>query len=504
VRRKNNNCVENKKLNDMKKSNIIITICTVALLTGSGCKKDFLELAPISQQNGNNFYRTGEDMKNALSSVYGALQYSGLYYSSMHIIGDLRSDNTEITNPNAGADMQAVDLFTNIAVTSISSTTWNGHYQGIQSANIVINKIDVVNMDQALKARYKGEAYFLRALMYFNMVRIYGDVPLVTGIINNPQEGYQYGRETTAKVYEQIITDLKAAEQSLPFEYASADIGRATKGAAMALLGKVYLTQKNWSLASQKLKEVIDAAAQTKYQLIASYANLFGAANENNRESIFEVQFRKGATGEGSPFTNQFAPIGSGTAVVSIGNPLGQNIPTADMSSAYETGDLRKAASMRNSYVLSGNTVNHNYIIKYAGVPAANLDGDNNWIVLRYADVLLMYAEALNELGYVADGPAFTYLNLVRSRAGLESKTGTNSNAALQVTDQASFRLAIEQERRVELAFEGHRWFDLIRTSRAVTVLAPLGMQAHHVLFPVPQSQIDINPTLVTQNPGYN
>lgn len=487
----------------MKTSNKLMIICTAAMIAGSSCKKEFLDLAPISQQNGNNFYRTAEDMKNALSAVYASLQYTGLYYSSMHIIGDLRSDNTEITNPAAGADMQAVDQFTNNAVNSISNTTWNGHYQGIQAANIVIHKIDAVNMVAGLKAQYKAEAQFLRALMYFNLVRIFGDVPLVKDIINNPQDGYKYGRETTAKVYEQIIEDLKAAEQSLPYEYATADIGRATKGAAMSLLGKVYLTQKNWALAAQKLKEVIDAAAQTKYQLIASYANIYGVANENNRESIFEVQFRKGASGEGSPYTNQFAPIGSGTAVVSIGNPLGQNIPTANMNSAYEAGDLRKAASMRNSYVLSGATVNHNYIIKYAGVPAANLDSDNNWIVLRYADVLLMYAEALNEQGYVANGPAFTYLNQVRTRAGLAAKTSTNANTALQVADQAAFRLAVEQERRVELAFEGHRWFDLVRTGRAVTVLGGLGMQPHHVLFPIPQTQIDINPSLISQNQGY-
>jgi starch-binding outer membrane protein, SusD/RagB family len=487
----------------MKTCTKIIAICALSIISGSSCKKDFLDLAPVSQQNSNNFYKTAEDMNNALSAVYSALQYGGLYYSSMHIIGDLRSDNTELTNPTAGADMQAVDEFTNNAVNSISSTTWNAHYQGIQSANIVIGKIDAVNMNETLKARYKAEAKFLRALMYFNLVRIYGDVPLVTTIISNPQEGYSYGRETTAKVYSQIIEDLMEAEQNLPFEFTGADIGRATKGAAMGLLGKVYLTQKNWPLAAQKLKELIDASGQTKYQLLANYSNLFGAANENNRESIFEVQFRKGATGEGSPYTNQFAPIGSGTAVVSVGNPLGQNIPTSDMSNAYETGDVRKAASMRETYVLSGNTVNHNYVIKYAGVPAAYLDSDNNWIVLRYADVLLMYAEALNEQGYVADGPAFNYLNQVRTRAGLASKTSNNSDAALQVPDQAAFRLAIEQERRVELAFEGHRWFDLVRTDRALAVLASSGMQSHHVLFPIPQSQIDINPTLITQNQGY-
>jgi hypothetical protein len=159
---------------------------------------------------------------------------------------------------------------------------------------------------------------------------------------------------------------------------------------------------------------------------------------------------------------------------------------------------------MRTSYVLGGNTVIHNYIVKYSGTPAANIDSDNNWIVLRYADVLLMYAEALNELGYVADGPAFTYLNQVRTRAGLPIKTSNNTNLALRVADQAAFRLAIEQERFVELAFEGHRWFDLVRTDRALALLGSKGMEAHEALFPIPQTQIDINRAKITQNPGYN
>ena len=489
---------------NMRNIKTLFAAGVIVLLSASSCKKDFLELAPISQQNGNNFYKTAEDMKNALTAAYGGLQYGGLYYSSMHVIGDLRSDNTEITNPNAGADLQAVDNFTNLPTTSTSSITWAGHYQAIQNTNIVIEKIEPVAMDATLKARYTGEAKFLRALMYFNLVRIFGDVPLVTKVINNPQEGYDYGRESTANVYAQIIADLQAAEASLPFEYTGVDIGRATKGAAMSLLGKVYLTQKNWNLAAAKLKEVIDQTASNKYQLLPTYAGVFGVANENNRESIFEVQFKRASTGEGSPFTNQFAPIGSGTAVVSVGNPLGQNIPTANMNNAYETGDLRKAVSMRTSYVLGANTVNHNYVVKYSGTPAANLDSDNNWIVLRYADVLLMYAEALNEQGYVADGPAFTYLNQIRTRAGLPSKTSNNANAALRVANQADFRLAIEQERRIELAFEGHRWFDLIRTDRALAVLGASGMQPHHNVFPIPQTQIDINPGKITQNPNYD
>lgn len=482
---------------------IVWTGILVAALM-SGCSKSFLDLSPISQMNGNDFYKTGDDMKNALNAVYGALQYGGLYYSSMHIIGDLRSDNTWIPNPNAGANLQEVDEFKNNEYNTISSTTWHAHYQGIQAANIVIGKIADVSMDETLKGNYLAEAKFLRALMYFNLVRIFGDVPLVLDIINNPQEGYEYGRTAANLVYEQIIQDLTDAEQTLPYTYAAAEAGRATKGAAMSLLGKVYLTRGEFGPAAAKLKQVIDQAGQNGYRLADSYAGVFGATNENGPESVFEVQFKKGASGEGSPFTNQFAPIGSGTAVTVVGNPLGQNIPTDNMAAAYENGDLRKDVSLRASYVLNGNTVNHLYITKYLGTPAAYLDSDNNWIVLRYADVLLMYAEALNEQGYVADGPAFTYLNQIRGRAGLLAKTSNHGDPSLRISDQASFRLAVEQERRVELAFEGHRWFDLVRTGRAHAVLAPLGMQPHHVLFPIPQSQIDINPGLMSQNTGYN
>lgn len=488
----------------MKNINKILVAALVTLSVASACSSDFLDLAPISQENSNNFYKTGEDMRNALNAVYGSLQYGGQYYSSMHVIGELRSDNTEITNPAAGADLQAVDDFTNVPVTSTSANTWNAHYQGIQSANIVLEKIQPVQMDANLKARFIGETKFLRALMYFNLVRIFGDVPLVTSMINSPQEGYSYGRETVERVYAQIMLDLEEAEAALPFTYAATDVGRATKGAAMALLGKVYLTRGQWSLAAEKLKALIDAAGQTNYALQPTYADVFGPANQNNRESVFEVQFKGGANGEGSPFSNQFAPIGSGGAVVSVGNPLGQNIPTAEMHASYEEGDLRRDVSMATSYVLNGNEVQHNYIRKYLSTPAANLDADVNWIVLRYADVLLMYAEALNEQGFVADGPAFTFLNQVRNRAGLPELTSNHVNSQYRVTNQAEFRLAVERERRSELAFEGHRWFDLVRTGRAMEVMASKGMQAHMALFPVPQSQIDINPDRMVQNPGYN
>lgn len=484
---------------------ILIYTTTVISLGMAGCSKDFIELAPISQNNSVNFYKTAADMKLAVNAAYGALQYSGQYWSALHEVAEVRSDNTEILDVQTGLNVVEIDIFTNQSGNTLLNGMWNDHYRGIAQCNIILNRIDAIDMDAALKNRYIGEVKFLRSLMYFNMVRTFGDIPLVLNEIKSPEEGYVYGREPVAKIYEQIIADLQDAETKLPVVYSGADIGRVTSGAAKALLGKVYLTNKQWGLAAAKLKEIIDNTAENKYMLLANYGDLWKVTNENHRESIFEVQFKKGGTGEGSPFTNQFAPRGSGVIVSKVGAGLGYNIPTQDMSDAYEAGDLRKDLSLAQGYT-SGNTfVPVKYITKYLDIPFQANDADNNWPVLRYADVLLMYAEALNEQGFVADGEAFSFLNQVRRRAGLPDKTAVNAEPSLQVADQASFRLAIEQERRVELAFENHRWFDLVRTGRAIEVMAEHGItiQPHQLLYPIPQLQIDINPAKITQNPGY-
>jgi hypothetical protein len=484
---------------------ILIYTTAVISLSISGCSKDFIELAPISQNNSVNFYKTAADMKLAVNAAYGALQYSGQYWSALHEVAEVRSDNTEILDVQTGLNVVEIDIFTNQSGNTLLNGMWNDHYRGIAQCNIVLDRIDAIDMDAAMKNRYIGEIKFLRALMYFNMVRSFGDIPLVLNEIKSPEEGYAYGREPVAKVYEQIIADLQDAETKLPVIYTGADIGRATSGAAKALLGKVYLTNKQWAQAASKLKEIIDNTGENRYMLLTNYADLWKVTNENHRESIFEVQFKKGGTGEGSPFTNQFAPRGSGVIVSKVGAGLGYNIPTQDMSDAYEAGDLRKDLSLSQGYMSGANFVAVKYITKYLDIPFQANDADNNWPVLRYADVLLMYAEALNEQGFVADGEAFTLLNQVRSRAGLPAKTAVNAEPSLQVADQAAFRLAIEQERRVELAFENHRWFDLVRTGRAIEVMAEHGItiQPHQLLYPIPQLQIDINPAKITQNPGY-
>jgi hypothetical protein len=487
----------------------IILVFTIASFSVVSCDDKLLELAPISDMNTENFYSNQQDMVNAVNAAYAGLRQSGLFNQGLYVVGEMRSDNTSTSWVSGDSyDIESIYYFTVISSNRYLNTIWNDTYEAILRCNIVLDRIDVVEMDQTLKERLKGEVRFLRALEYFYLVQIYGDVPLVLNEIS-VQEAYDFGRTPVEEVYNQIILDLKFAEEVLPSSYATHEIGRATSGAAKGILAKVYLTLKNYPEANAKLEEVINSGI---YQLLPNYGDLWDLNHENSVESLFEVQYKKGGTETGSPFANSFAPRGSGQGVVSIGGTGSTNSPTVDMENAYEPGDLRKDISMEPGFVdEEGNFVPYRYIKKYLDVPFLSGDADNNWPVLRYADVLLMYAEVLNELGFVADGEAFELLNRIRERAGLAPKTSSSPDANLRVTNQEQFRLAIEHERRIELAFENHRWFDLVRTDRALEVLnskreilnIPNVIQEHQLLFPVPLQVIENNPTVITQNPGY-
>jgi hypothetical protein len=433
--------------------------------------------------------------------VYGSLQLPGIHINN-YIFGDIRSDDTQPVASGSVTDQDEFDRFYIRTTNPFILARWNDSYRGISRANAVLERIGDIAMDDALKKRSIAETKFIRALIYFHLVRSFGDVPLVVTEIKDPDAGYEYGRQSKSEVYAQIEKDLTEAASVLPVSYTGSDVGRATQGAAKALLGKVYLTQKKFAEAAARLKEVI---ALNVYGLLPNYGDIFRAANKNNKESVFEVQFRAGGVGEGNPWPNSFAPENSGNAVIAFGGD-GNNQPSADIVNAYEPNDKRKPLSLATSYVnSSGVTIQYNHVKKYHDVPATKNDNGNNIPVIRYADVLLMYAESLNETGYQPSGEAMTYLNEVRNRAGLTPRTATD------LPNQQAFRLAIEQERRVELAFEGHRWFDLVRTDRAITVLNSKKDQlrlvrlltANDMLFPIPQSQIDINKSKISQNPGY-
>lgn len=481
-----------------------IAVFVLGGILGS-CSDDFLNLAPKTQLSVDVFYKTPDDFKSGLNGVYSVLQESNLYGSNWYVFSEIPSDNTSNQLSGSVSDQDEFDKYYIRTLNPYLSGFWNSSYNGISRANTVIKGIEAIDMDANLKQRYKLEATFLRALMYYNLVRVFGDVPLVLEPITI-QDSYNLKRATTEEVYNSIIADLKQAA-SLPATYSGNDIGRATSGAAKSLLGSVYMTLKDYVNAQSTLEEVITSGT---YALMENspgslnndgYASVFDPNNHNHKESIFDVQFKKGGFSEGSGFANNFAPENSGTNVVSVGSTGGNNLPGRDIYDAYQANDLRRDFSLALGYynAQSGNKwVDALHITKYKDTPYQNYDSNNNWPVIRYADVLLMYAEALNENGNTTR--ACDYLNMVRRR-GFGYQTNATTLYDANTSDKATFRLLVEHERRVELAFEGHRWFDLIRTGRAVEVMTSKGYKLNNsnLLCPIPQEQIDLNDNL-TQN----
>ncbi len=256
-------------------------ILTVGLsLSLVACRESFIELAPISQASVATFYRTPADLLNALTGAYSALQSNG-QYGQYYVVAEIPSDDTVPVLSGSVTDQDEFDKFYLRTTNPFLAQRWADGYQGIYRANAVIDRSAAIQMDETLKARIIGEAKFLRALMYFNLVRVYGDVPLVINEITDPQQGYQFGRNPATDVYAQIEKDLADAETVLPVSYTGANIGRATRGAVSALLGKVLLTQRKYPQAATKLQQVIDAGT---YDLLVNYADVFRPANKNHRE----------------------------------------------------------------------------------------------------------------------------------------------------------------------------------------------------------------------------
>ncbi len=440
------------------------------------CSDSFTDLAPKSQRNAGAFYEPASDMQVAVSAIYNTLKSDGCYNQSYWILQELRSDNTYWDGTGLAEEVTVFDKFTDISTSNISEAAWGESYLGISRANIVLDRIDAVDMDAGLKDRYKGEALFLRSLYYYHLAVAFGNIPLVLSETASVDEGQAHTQVSASSVYSQLITDLTSAEGSLPTSYSGSDVGRATKGAAATLLAKVYLTWGYNGGAESALNRVMGYG----YSLVGNYADLWGVDYEHNSESIFEVEFEGGFGDQGNQFTNQFHGILS-DAVTS-----GQrNIPERDLINAYESGDLRFAASIEG--VLPDDD---GYTIKYGSTNAfSDDDAPNNWVVFRYADVLLMLAEALGE-----GGQAYDLINQVRSRAGL---------APIDASTPGSFNDKLLQERRVELAFENHRWADLLRFGVAESVMSAQGKPVGgKLLFAIPQREMDLNSGF-SQNPGY-
>lgn len=453
----------------MKK--ILYTALSLSLFLSS-CSSDFLEIPSETSLNTATFYKTEKDLQQSVNAVYAPLRnlYNftpGTPRSGAWVMGEMRSDNTYyIFNPNDRGliDPEAIADFNNQPSNSVSTVKYTTNYQIIARANQVLASIDGVDFAAASKNNIKGQALFLRALAYFDLVQYFGKVPLHLTPVTNREEAALPLAEVAA-VYTQIISDASDAATLLPKKSVQ-EAGRATSGAAKTLLGNVYAVQKNWALAETVLKEVIDSG---EYALLGDYASAFSVSNKNNSESVFEVQYKEGTEGFASSFIYEMLPTPmSAVQVASITGASGTqtisgqayNIPTPDLIAAYETGDLRKAISIATVTLDNGKT--YPYIKKLLQPHAqAGITG-TNWPVYRYAEVLLLYAEALNEQGKSIGN----YLNQVRNRAGLVNSTAVG---------QANIRTAILAERRVELAFENKRWPDLVRTGNALSVMTAFG-----------------------------
>ncbi|WP_188315884.1 RagB/SusD family nutrient uptake outer membrane protein [Chitinophaga agrisoli] len=469
------------------------------LLLGS-CGKGFFDQYPGDVLSNANFYTQSGDFEQGLNAAYANLRNN---YRWWYVFGDMTSDDVYNWKRNNSSTIIQFNESNISSDNSLLNDLWNSSYATIARCNIVAGRIGNITMDETLKQRYTGEAKFLRALIYFNLVRVFGDVPLVLTEVTAAQQSFGFAREASDKVYAQIVQDLKDAAATLPDVYTkNNDIGRATSIAAKSLLGKVYLTRKQYPEAAAILQEVIGSGIPA---LLPTYTDVFSPDNPNNKEIIFAVQYGRGFDPQqGSPFGNDVAPNEPvNKIVVAAGNGQGTFLVTDDLAQAFTTADTRKQAIDSAT-----GTRKYYFTNKYfdPAITKAN-DAANDWIVLRYADVLLMAAEAYNEQGQVT--PALTYMNEVRHRAAL---------TASATTDKGTLRTEIAQERRLELNCEGHRWFDLVRTGQAKTVMNAFfekykadddqagkssTIQDNELIFPIPGFQVNLNPEKIKQNPGY-
>ncbi len=397
-------------------------------------------------------------------------------------------------------------------------TYWKNCYHNIARCNTILREstLAVVEEEEA-RYQYQGEALFIRSYHYFNLVRLYGPLFMVTERIS-ADEARKYNRTSVDNVYAQIISDLKLIvdNELLPEVYPESQTGRATLWAAKTLLAKVYLTRGELAEAKKLLENVKTSSG---HKLLPDFAEIFSINNEMNEEIIFAVRYRANNAGMGNPFGNYFAALNSGSSILN-GDGQGQNYPTVTLMNAYianET-DTRKDATVAEGYMdeLTGYVEDY-YVTKFLAPVTLKNDGEKDFPVLRYADVILMLAEIENEQGNT--GTALNYLNEIRRRAGIREIE------ANEISNKYDMRLAIEHERFLEFAYENHRFFDLVRTGRYKEVmdehyvteqlqystrlfyyasgdLVTKPVEEWQLLLPIPTTEIDINPH-ITQNPGY-
>jgi len=501
----------------------LLTVLATGLLTGC---KGFLDTERQGAYDADNYpYPGGSGAYDQfIFGAYNELRSFNIHSQSFITATSIRSDDADkgSTPADGGANAITMDNFPVLASNGFCNTLWVGFYALINKCNSTIKEVNtntLIVATDAIKKQTIGEARFLRAYGYFNLVKLFGRVPLIDSLFSNPAGQNNVPQSSTAQLYAFIEGDLTYAAANLPLSWDVKFAGRATSGAANGLLAKVYLYQQKWQQAMNAAATVINSG---QYDLTTPYDKIFREEGENSKESVFEVQATASAA---IPSNNgvQYAQIQGirGSGIWDQG--WGWNSPSTYLEAAYEPNDPRKNRTIM--YTSTGTTIyqtiygenlpvglpNPRYNNKVYTNPAIRASIGNRfgyWMnlrVLRYADVVLMYAEAANEVGGAANTTiALNALNSVRARA----RAGNNTILPdVTTTDQATLRDAIRQERRVELGMEHERFFDLVRWGIAQTVMNASGkpnfIGSRDGLLPIPQTQIDLSAGVLTQNPGY-
>lgn len=492
----------------------VLTLLVVAM-TWSGCE-DELDQKPISSATTANFYRNAADFEVAVNGIYNALRG---YPDRAFYLSENRSDNLYGVGAAGVRDWEPINNFhTTIASNPLVSEAWNNNYLGIFRANTLLDFLNADKVpDATLRNRFEGEARFLRAFFYFDLVRYFGKVPLIDKVVT-PAQVLDVKRSTVSSIYSLIISDLEKAITLLPETYPPAGKGRATSHSARGILALVYLTRSgptfeiegpgmNSNEYAQALTLLNEIISSNKYSTLDSYASIFAYNNEYNSEVVFDIGYQKGQLGTGATFPGNFAPA-EYFAAKGLPFPIGLEIvPVSnDLLSKYSESDVRRDFNFQIGFTSATGVVETRAFerkwIEDDGYGLDRFDWPINFIVLRFTDVLMMKAECILQGAPGTQTEVDQIVNDIRTRAGEDPITDVTLEMLLE-------------ERRKEFAGECSRWHDLVRTGKVLEVMASFienedvkgqmnDITADMIIYPVPQNQIDVKKGLYEQNEGYN
>ena len=479
------------------RNNIYTPVLFLLLSVWFASCTDVLDKEPLGILDANNYFKTAEDAIQGVNAAYQPLLMNNENNNFYWVFGTLASEEALAGGDGSRPGIIEIDIMKHTAATQEINDFWKLNYAGIVQANTVISKTPLVDADQELKDRIIGEGLFLRAYYHFVLAQVFGDVPLILEI--QPPDEVLVSRTPKADVFARVAADCEAAALMLPLTYSGSDVGRVTKGAALALAAKAHLYLEDYESV---LSRIADIKALGIYALQADYRNNFYDSTQNNSESVWEIQHANLELGVGN-FLNQWwlskkVEDGYGFCEVSM-----------EFVNAFELNDPRlKFTVARHNEPYFGVTYKASYsstgasprkYLQHKDEVTQKSDGGINYTAIRYAEVLLWEAEALAELGRTSE--ALFPLESVRSRARAQATDPVNTLPEITITDQQGLIDVIRHERLVELGFEMHRFFDLVRWGIAADVI-PGFVAGKNEVFPIPQTELDLNPNL-TQNNGY-